>query len=48
MIQKGYKVLMEKGECIIYEKDGSKKIIAAVQMTKNRMFPLSLEKCFSS
>lgn len=39
---------MEKGECTIYEKGGSKKIIAAMLMTKNRMFPLRLERCFSA
>ena len=48
LIQNGYKVLMENDRCIIQEKDGSKNLLAAVQMTKNRMFPLKIETCFSS
>ena len=48
LIQNGYKVLMENDKCVIHEKDGSKNLLAAVQMTKNRMFPLRIEKCFSS
>ena len=40
LIQNGYKVLMGNGRCVIQEKDGSKNLLAAVQMTKNRMFPL--------
>ena len=48
LIQNGYKVLMENDMCVIHEKDGSKNLLAAVQMTKNRMFPLRIETCFSS
>ena len=48
LIQNGYKVLMENDRCVIQEKDGSKNLLAAVQMTKNRMFPLRIETCFSS
>ena len=48
LIQNGYKALMENDKCVIHEKDGSKKLHASVQMTKNRMFPLSIETCFSS
>ena len=39
---------MENDKCVIHEKDGSKNILIAVQMTKNKMFPLRIEKCFSS
>ena len=38
---------MENDKCLIHENDGSKRILAAVQMTKNRMFPLRIETCFS-
>ena len=48
LIQNGYKVLMENDTCAIYEKDARKNLLAAVQMTKNRMFPLRIETCFSS
>ena len=41
-------MLMENDRCVIQEKDGSKNLLAAVQMTKNRMFPLRIETCFSS
>ena len=48
LIQNGYKVLMENDKCVIHERDGSKKLLAEVQMTKNRMFLLRIETCFSS
>ena len=48
IIQNGYKVPMENDSCFIHEKDGSKNLLAAVQMTKNIMFPLRIETCFSS
>ena len=48
LIQNGYKVLMENDRCVIHEKDGSKNLLAVVQMKKNRMFPLKIETCFSS
>ena len=41
-------MLMENGRCVIHEKDGSKKLHAIVLMTKNQMFPLRIETCFSS
>ena len=41
-------MLMENDKCVIHEKDGSKNLLAIVQMTKNRMFPLKIETCFSS
>ena len=48
LIQNGYKVLMENDKCVIHEKDGSNRLLAIVQMTKNWMFPLRIETCFSS
>lgn len=47
LIQNGYKVQMENDTCVIHDKDGSKRINAAVQMTKNIMFPLKIEIFFS-
>ena len=41
-------MLMENDRCVIHEKDGRKNLLAVVQMTKNRMFPLKIETCFSS
>ena len=34
LIQNGYKVLMENGRCVNHEKDGSKNLLAVVQMTE--------------
>lgn len=34
-IQNGFKVLMENGHYIIYEKDRTKKLVVVVQITKN-------------
>ena len=48
LIQNGCKVLMKNDKCVIHEKDGSKNILVAVQVTKNRLFPLEIETCFSS
>ena len=48
LIQNGYKVLMENDKCVIHEKDGSNRLLTVVQMTKNQMFPLRIETCFSS
>ena len=39
---------MENDKCVIPKKDGSKKLHLAIQMTKNIMFPLRIETCFSS
>ena len=33
---------------VFHEKDGSKNLVVVVQMTKNIMFPLRIETCFSS
>ena len=41
-------MVMENDRCVIQEKDGSKNLLASVQMTKNIMFPLRIETCFSS
>ena len=48
LIQNGYKVLMENDKCVIHEKDGSNRLLAVVQMTKNQIFSLKIEACFSS
>ena len=48
LFQNGYKVLIEIKKCVIHEKDAVKKIIGVVQMTRNRMFPIRIETCFSS
>ena len=48
VIQNGYKVLTENDKCVIHEKDGSNRLLAAIQMTKNQMFPLRIDTCFSS
>jgi hypothetical protein len=42
MNEHGYKVIFEGSKCTILDKPPSKKIIATIQMTKNRMFPLIL------
>ena len=42
MNEHGYRVIFEGSKCTILDKPPSKKIIAIVQMTKNRMFPLIL------
>ena len=39
---------MENDKCVIHEKDGSNRLLAAIQMTKNWMLPLRIETCFSS
>ena len=41
-------MLMENDRCIIQEKDGSKNLLVAVQMKKNKMFSLRIDTCFSS
>ncbi len=43
LIQNGYKVLIENDKFFIHEKDGSNRLFAVVQMTKNWMFPLRIE-----
>ena len=48
LIQNRYKVLMENDKRVIHNNDGSNRLLAVVQMTKNQMFPLRIETCFSS
>ena len=48
LVQTGYKVLMENDKCVIHEKDGSNRLLAAVQMTKNWMLLLKIGTYFSS
>ena len=48
LIKNGYKMLMETDKCVIHEKDGSNRLLVAVQMTQNQMSPLRIETCFSS
>ena len=40
LIEKKYRVFFNDKVCTIYDKYPSKQLIARVQMTKNRMFPL--------
>ena len=40
LTQKGYKVMFQGQECVIYDKPPSKQLIAKVQMTRNELFPL--------
>ena len=39
---------IENDTCFIHEKHGSRNIVATIQMTKNKMFTLRIETCFSS
>jgi hypothetical protein len=43
LLQKGYRIYFENGECLILDKKPSNRIIAKVKMTKNRMFPLRIQ-----
>jgi len=40
LMQKGYKVIFQGQQCVIYDKSPSKQLIAKVQMTRTRLFPL--------
>ena len=40
LLEKEYKVLFKNKVCTIYDKYPSKQLIARVEITKNRMFPL--------
>ena len=42
LMEHGYDVLFQKNTCYIYDKDPHKILIAKVEKTKSRMFPLSL------
>ena len=48
LIQNRYKLLMQNNKCFIHEKDGSNRLLVAVQMRKNQIFPLRIETWFSS
>jgi transposase InsO family protein len=43
LVQKGYRIYFENGECVILDKKPSNRLIAKVEMTKNRMFPLRIQ-----
>lgn len=43
LIQKGYRVYFKNKECTILDKFPSNQLIAKVQMTSNRMFPLRIK-----
>ena len=40
LLEKEYRIFFKKKVCTIYDKYQSKRLIARVEMTKNRMFPL--------
>lgn len=40
LVQKGYKVVLENNVCTIFDKSPSNIIIARIEMTRNRMYPL--------
>ena len=40
LTQKGCKVIFQGQECVIYDKPPSKQLVAKVQMTRNKLFPL--------
>jgi hypothetical protein len=42
LMEHGYDVLFKGSTCLILDKPPSRKLIAKIQMTKNRMFPLNL------
>lgn len=42
LINKGYNVFFKDDVCTIMDRPPSKKVIAKLQMTSNRMFPLKL------
>ena len=43
LLQKGYRIHFENGECVILDKKPSNRLIAKVEMTQNRMFPLKIQ-----
>ena len=43
LIQNIYRIYFKNGECVILDKKPSNKLIAKVEMTKNRMFPLRIQ-----
>ena len=42
LLQKGYLIYMEYNHCVIMEKYPSNQLIARIQITRNKMFPLTL------
>ena len=44
LLQKGYTIYMEDNHCVIMEKCQSNQLIAVIQMTSNRMVPLTLNQ----
>ena len=42
LTQKGYDIILKANYCFIYNKPPIKMLIARVKMTKNRMYPLSM------
>jgi hypothetical protein len=42
-MEKKYRVFFKNKVCTIYDKFPSKQLIARVEMTKNRMFPLVMK-----
>jgi len=40
LTQKGYRVIFQGQECVIYDKPPSKQLLTKVQMTRNKLFPL--------
>ena len=47
LMEKKYRVFFKNKVCIIYDKFPSKQLIARVEMTKNRMFPLVMRNVLS-
>ena len=43
LVQKRYRIHFENGECVILDKKPSNRLIAKVEMTQNRMFPLKIK-----
>ena len=43
LVQKGYRIHFENGECVILDKRPNNRLIAKVEMTPNRMFPLKIQ-----
>jgi len=43
MLQRGFKIYMEDNHCVIMDKFPSNQLIAKIEMTSNKMFPLILK-----
>lgn len=46
LMQKAYDVFSKNGECTILDRSPSNQLIAKVQMTNNRMFPIKIKLDF--